>query len=61
MENDEDYFFYGQPLGEEIASKAGQYSKDIKDPASTKSLPVWEQVRVRHQDCNYDSAPDPSD
>ena len=44
MENDEDYFFYGRPLEEEVESKAGQHAKDLKDPAATKSLPVWQQV-----------------
>ena len=44
MEDDEDYFFYGRPIEQEIESKAGQHSKDVKDAGSTKSLPVWQQV-----------------
>ncbi|KAK9795492.1 hypothetical protein WJX73_006570 [Symbiochloris irregularis] len=42
MENDEDYFFYGQPLEEEVESK-GQYAMAVQDASQTKSLPVWQQ------------------
>ena len=44
MENDEDYFFYGRPLEEEVQSKAGQHAKPVKDAAIVKGLPVWQQV-----------------
>ena len=44
-DDEEDYITYGQPLGEEQHSVAGQYRKDVKDPALTKALPVWQQVR----------------
>ena len=44
-DDEEDYITYGQPLGEEQHSVAGQYRKDGQDPALTKALPVWQQVR----------------
>lgn len=44
MEHDEDYFSYGTPVQEEVETVTGQYAKEKKDPAVTRSLPVWQQV-----------------
>ncbi len=44
-EDVEDYVHLGTALEEEVESRAGQYAKAVADPGSTKSLPVWKQVR----------------
>ena len=43
----EEYIRYGTPLHEEEESRTGQRQKVVTDPAATKRLPVWQQVRGR--------------
>ena len=38
----EDYVFVGTALDEEV-SQRGQFHKEMKDPAGTRSLPLWKQ------------------
>ena len=43
-DDEDEYVVYGRPLQEERESVKGQYSKDLQDKATTKALPVWQQV-----------------
>ena len=43
-EDVEDYVYLGTPLEEEVESRAGQHTKSVALPGTTKSLPVWKQV-----------------
>ena len=44
-EDDEDFHFFGTPIGDEEESRQGQHRKDVKDPAATRALPLHKQVR----------------
>lgn len=46
-EDDEDFHFFGTPIGDEEESRQGQHRKDVKDPAATRALPLHKQVRSR--------------
>jgi hypothetical protein len=39
------YHFYGTPIGDEEETRARQFRKEVKDPAATRGLPAWKQVR----------------
>lgn len=39
-----EYHFFGTPIEEERESHAGQHRKDVRNPASTKALPLHKQV-----------------
>lgn len=40
----EDYRFFGTPIDDEEVTRANQYRKAVKDPATTRNLPAWKQV-----------------
>lgn len=44
-EEEEDFHFYGTPIEDEKEGFQGQYRKEVKDPAATRNLPIWKQVK----------------
>ena len=44
--DEEDYHFFGTPIEDDHEVRAGTYRKEPgKDAATTRQLPVWNQVR----------------